>query len=112
MKIGKVDIRYDEQGNTKSARFVAEAETFESPELLNQISEIKGDNEQAVLQKSILVLSTWLTHMENKLSEIELADREQFEISGEVVKCEKTDDKLKSICVEYSLKKLADSVQG
>lgn len=110
MKIGKVDIQYNENGKAQFARFVADIEQFESPEILDQLSEIHGTSEEKILNNSVLILSAWFKRMEDKLSTIELSDREKFEIQGVVEKCEKEGEKLRSICVEYHLKELVEPV--
>lgn len=85
--IGVATLMYDKTGKVTAASF-APAALFDKIDL-NQLAQIKpdgsGDDEVSMTRNAELVLSSWFTRM----NEIELADRDQFKISTEVLSCER-----------------------
>lgn len=72
---------------------VVELDNITRGELLKQLSENK--DEVKVKLSADLVLATWF----NDILEIELADRDKYEVKSEVITCEKYDSGNVKLCV-------------
>lgn len=85
--IGQVTISYTETGVPSFAGFKPIMEIkLSGGELLEKLSEFQHDknSREHVEESASLVFATWF----NKMNEIELADREKFEIVARTIDCQ------------------------
>lgn len=101
--IGTTTIEYDESGTPTSTKFEPQLQVQLNDDLRQQLMSVKGTEGSArIKEQSELVLGAWFAGV----SEIELADREEFEVASEVVECEKYDGGGVRKCVmRFSLRK-------
>lgn len=87
--IGTTAIEYDERGCPTSVEFKPVLGVDLDEGLRRQLMEVAGDDgPMRIRTQSELVFAAWA----NRLSEIELADRERYEVAAELVACEKYDE--------------------
>lgn len=99
--IGQAIINYDIKGNMLDAVFVPHLPMHVDQALADKISEVvKGtDDEKTLKHNADMVLASWF----NQMTEIELADRNQYDIASTVVKCEKyANDMIKTCILDYN----------
>jgi len=108
-EIGVATITYDQRGKAirELTNFVPTLKISISEELDKQFAQIRSDKDELHLkQNSDLVLSIWFS----KMNEIELADRDKFEIESQVIKCERySNQTIKQCIIKYSLKEIMSS---
>lgn len=89
MEIGIVDIRYNAEGKVTDGTFTPTLRAAVDKKLINQLFSIEKPADEAALRaNSELILADWFT----RLNDIELADRELYEVKGEVLGCDKYPD--------------------
>lgn len=88
-EIGIVTVNYDSEGTVISATFKPTMEIEFDNDLLEQLRNTKSPTEpETVQQNAELALGAWFS----KVNEIELADRELYDLVTEVVYCDKHDN--------------------
>lgn len=83
--IGKAVIEYDTTGKIKSATFEPDVKIDLALTFGTQLQELDGPTPEALKESADRVLSAWFS----KMNEIELADRDHYEIASEIVSCDK-----------------------
>lgn len=99
-RIGIVEFDYDESGKLIETAFAAEPMRIKvADDLTAKFSEITASNSQDEIKaQAEKVLASWWSN----LNDMEIADRNKFEITSEVVGCDKyTDGKIKVCRVEF-----------
>jgi hypothetical protein len=88
-EIGIANIKYKQDGSVFSADFTPSKVNlgggFGPP---NQLLNIKQGTAEEIKNNAELVMASWYS----KMNEIELADRNQYEIKGEIIRCDKYPD--------------------
>lgn len=104
LEIGVAHLNFDENGKINTASFTPTLTAFLSGKDISDFFDIDcSEGEKALQDQATAVFSTWF----NKLSEIELADREQFGIASELSKCEKYGNgKIKNAEIKFIFKHL------
>jgi hypothetical protein len=83
-QIGIATITYDNTGMAMSATFEHSLKISSSDSVINSLKTIKQRDVPTMTENAETVMAEWFT----KMNEVELADRDQYKISGEVVECE------------------------
>lgn len=83
MDIGKTILKYDEAGILQEVLFTPLVETKITGEEVRRLFAIEGNTEPTIKDNAKMVFATWLSALTN----IELADTEQFELITETVNC-------------------------
>lgn len=105
LKIGIAEIVYSEDGKVLRAFFTP---TMRIGNVAEQLMKIRHGNAAQIRQDAEIVLSSWF----NKMNEIELADRSEYEISSEVLSCTQYPDGGTKRCkIEFTFKKLDNANQ-
>jgi hypothetical protein len=101
-QIGYAVIEYDLQGRATSARFEPTLQVSYDPNLERQLKAIRHPkDEETIRTNAQRVLGAWF----NKVTEVELADRETHEIVAENIRCEKYDNgAIKKCTLQFILK--------
>lgn len=99
-KIGTVTLAYDENGKITTAKFVPDMVVNLDPDLLYQL---KADNSTEALQSNAdLILGAWF----QRSNDVELADREQWEVGSTLVDCQKyPNGKVQKCVLDYHFKR-------
>lgn len=105
-EIGIATITYDNGGRVikELTNFVPTLKISITDELNKQFAQIRSEKDEINLKKnSDIVLATWFS----KMNEIELADRDKFEIKSEIIKCEKyANERIKQCVIRYTFKEI------
>ena len=102
-EIGVATILYSEDGKPLSSYFKPTVMFSADTKMLDQLSNVEGPDAESVKTNSELVMGAWFSN----LNDIELADREEFSVVGEVLQCDKYQSgKIKRCSVKFVLKKL------
>lgn len=89
-EIGISTIDYNEDGTVKNALFVPTLKIEQDNNLLKELGVAQSARDiTALKQNSELVFASWFRKWDKVISDIELSDREKFEVVSEVVECEK-----------------------
>ncbi len=109
-EIGVVRISYDKHGVVTEASFNPTMKINLEPKVLLQLSAIKGsEDHEAIHSNAAMVMATWF----NKMNEIELADRNKYEIVSELFHCEKySDGKVKECAIYFIFKEIKNQLQN
>lgn len=101
--IGTATINYNESGKVKTASFIAGAVNA-TPELINQLRSLNGaENEEIIKDNAGLLLGSFFSQISN----IELADRDQWEIITEIQSCSHySNGNVKTCAIKFLFKKL------
>ncbi len=94
-ELGIVVLTYDEDGNIKTAGFDPKIQVQVKSSKLKELFEIGSSNDLEVLQ---LRADTVFAMFIDKINQIELADREKFQVVSEVMLCEKYENGNIKIC--------------
>lgn len=85
-EIGIVTLVYKEDGSLEEAAFLPTITVHSNKELVDELMTIKCSEETKEVQsRAEAVLASWF----NMLTEIEIADRDQYTIKSDIKKCEK-----------------------
>lgn len=99
--IGTVRVEYNTQGTIESAVFNPQIKINlleDKGDLGRQMLSIKGNTQEVFKKNADLVLGAWFA----KMNEIELADRDRYEVASAIVECEKyLDGSVKTCALEY-----------
>ncbi len=95
-EIGIVTLYYNEDGSFKTADFIPTMQITVTSELMNELFNVETQKgEDVVKEQANNVFATWFQRM----NEIELADREKYEIATELAApCERYDNGVISKC--------------
>lgn len=103
-EIGIVTISYGKNGAVKEADFMPTMKVDLKPDVLAHLASGKSSTEDIVIKNSSLVVGAWF----NKINEIELADRDHFEVVGEKVTCDTfPDGKVKNCVIRFVYRELS-----
>lgn len=84
LEIGIATLRYDKTGEATHASFESTMLLDFDKDLLKQLERVPdSEDAEAIKQNADLVFAGYFS----KLNEIELADREQYEVISEIVNC-------------------------
>ena len=86
-EIGIVTVNYDKEGNIirEQSHFVPTIKTTVDDSIVEQLRNIKANDDSEILRHNAnLILAGFF----NQINEIELADRSEYVVDSEVVKCE------------------------
>ena len=106
------NLNYDENGNVLSTEFEPKLPLKVTSGLLNQLTAVKcSDDSEVIKSNADLVLASWF----NQIEDIELADRDKFQVTSEVVeaRCERYENgNIKSVYIYYNFENVgkADSI--
>lgn len=98
-KIGTVDLKYNEKGELESSKFIPEPFiiSVKKDQLYTEALN-KTDEVEKIKALADISFSSWF----NNISEIEISDREKFEIVSEVCICEKLNTNTVKFCrIDY-----------
>lgn len=103
VEIGKTVIEYGEDGKVKTAKFEPVITVTADDNLLAQFKAVDSNGDLETLKNNAeLVFAAWFS----QLSNIELADREQYGIVSEIVNCEYYEPgRIKSCCIKMIFRK-------
>ena len=105
-KIGKVTILYDKLGGVIATSFLPSETKFNATTLVEKLrlsTDGVNSNEDQLKSLSDATFAAWF----NSMNEIELADRDQYEVVGEKIECKRfPNGKIEKCIIEYSLQKL------
>lgn len=106
-EIGIATITYDSGGTVirELTNFVPTLKISITEELNRQFAKVKSEKDEINLKKnSDIVLATWFS----KMNEIELADRDKFQIKSEIIKCERyANQRIKQCVIRYTFEKIS-----
>lgn len=103
IRIGQAVILFNEEGKAVGSMFTPEGIKINNLAMFAEVGEVlapvEGNKGQENIRKAAeTVFAAWF----NKMNEIELADREKFEIVTEVLKCEEySPGKVKSCTIAF-----------
>lgn len=102
LEIGTVEIEYSEKGEVKAASFhPVPAILFDSPVTSQLMALNHPAGPHQLKNNSDLILAAWFT----KMNEIELADRDRYDINSEIVGCDKhPNGSIKKCTLKYTFK--------
>lgn len=104
LSIGIVKIEYDKEGKVIRANFYPSMNLEADDDLKNQLQTIKNSDQETVKSNASLVMAAWFS----KMTDIELADREKYEISTNIISCDKHwDGTIKMCVIEFEFKERA-----
>lgn len=105
LEIGTVQIEYRETGEVKSASFhPVPAIRFDSAVTRQLLTLDHPEGPHQLKNNSDLILAAWFT----KLNEIELADRERYDIDSEIIRCDKyPNGSIQTCTIKYTFKSRA-----
>lgn len=103
LEIGIATIEYSKGGEIASASFSPTMNFRADEELLSRLDFAPhASNEILLKEHADRVFSAWF----NKMNEIELADREEYEIVSEIVECLKFESQeIKKCVIKFTFKK-------
>lgn len=103
-KIGRATIEYNEVGKVIGASFTPTMNIILEPNVLMQMGKVKDVKDVDVIKSNAeLALASWFS----KNNEIELADRDHYEIASETVECETHQNgNVKKCVIEFVFKTL------
>lgn len=103
-EIGRATIQYDEQGNVTLAYFEPTMKIGLDANIATELKKLVDSTQiETVKENADTVMASWFA----KMNQIELSDREEYDIVSKVVKCEKWDSgKVKMCVIEYTFQKL------
>lgn len=105
-QIGVSTINYDESGNALSATFEPTIKIESDNSLISQLSNIKNKSANEIKSNAELVFSSWFRKLDDLITDIELSDREEYEVVSEVKECLKYgNDSIKKCVIEFSFNK-------
>lgn len=93
-KIGTVVMVYDEQGNPMTGSSFVPSITLNEGST-TELTNIKGATAEDIKVNADLVMANWF----NSISNIELADREEWQIVSEIARCEKYPSGSPYLCI-------------
>ena len=101
-KIGIATIEYDRVGSVTKGTFDPDKD-FGNVDI-KQLLSIKASKDVDVVKRNAeTVLASWFS----KINEVELADRDQYEVASEVLDCKKyVDGKVKKCSIQFYLKEV------
>lgn len=104
VEIGRVVLKYNEEGKVVETHFEPTMRIQADQTLLNQLETIKADKDDKIVKANAdLVFANWF----NKMNEIELADREKYEVASEITECKKDTKGLVRVCsIRYIFKEI------
>lgn len=104
VEIGIVNIHYNEDGDVLSAVFTPTMVVPFDKRVLMQLQSVKASKDDGLLKENAdMVLAAWFA----KMNEIELADRDDYEVASEILKCIKHQNGMAKECViKYSFQKI------
>lgn len=108
LEIGIVKMQYGEDGDVKSASFEPKIQVSVGGELLARLHSVNSPTNSDIIKSNAdMVLASFFS----KINEIELADREEYEVTSEVINCEKyPNDTVKTCEIKYLFKKIKTEV--
>lgn len=84
IEIGIVDIDYSSKGEVKNASFRPTLKVKADATLKKQLLNLQSSSDSAVIKSNAeLMFASWFS----KINEIELADRDEYEIHSDMVTC-------------------------
>jgi hypothetical protein len=96
IEIGKTVIKYNQDGTVRRASFIPQLKIEAPPDLKLKM---KHGSKEEIKDNADMVMAAWF----NKVNDIELSDRELYEIKSEIVKCELWEPgKVKTCIIKYS----------
>src|SRR5690242_12136542 len=85
-EIGFVTVAYNEIGKVTMSRFEPTIKVELTETQLGQLTILKGSDDQKTMEENAqFVFASWF----NSMNEIELADRDQYEIVTETIRCDR-----------------------
>lgn len=103
-EIGTVGITYDKQGTATKAEFNPTVGFNLDTNVIKQLASIKQQDPEILKQNAGFVMAAWFS----KLNDIELADRDKYEIATEIVSCDRySDGKIKMCRIRFTFKELS-----
>lgn len=103
LEIGQATIVYDTQGKATEASFSPTMKIDLDTGVLMQLTQLNGSNEKTLNDNAGLVLGSWFS----KIYDIEMSDRDHYQVVSETVKCDKySNGNIKSCLVKFIFKKL------
>lgn len=103
MIIGTATIEYDQNGKAVWSEFIPDMPLRSTESLSKQLATVKQGDEEAIKANASLIMAAWF----NQVTEIELADREEFKISEKIVDCVKFDTgEIKKCSIQFSLDRI------
>lgn len=95
LQIGIATVQYDEQGKVTHARFKPTLEITVSPLLKDMLKDITATTDkETTLHNAEAAFASWFS----KMTEIELADRDEYEIAVSNTTCHKHSNGIVSAC--------------
>ncbi len=97
MKVGKVELQFGQTGEIVKAAFTPDE--FSPVGITEDLIKIKcSDDTEAIKHNADLILAKWI----NNINNVELADREMFELSSKVAICDKYESGMaKNVVIDY-----------
>lgn len=107
--IGRSTVTFDENGEITEASFKPNVEIKADAPLLDTFRKLSGsDDPDSIKTQSEILMSKWFNATSEALDWLENADRDVYEITGEVVTCEKYNNgKVKTCIIQYTCKEIA-----
>jgi hypothetical protein len=104
LEIGTATIRYNEQGKPTTTGFISNMNLLFTPQLTAQLRSLDGKKDTEQLKKDAdLLLGAYF----NKIDEVWMANRDEYEIASEIVNCEKYDNgNTKTFSIKYIFREL------
>lgn len=84
-EIGTVHMHYDKFGLIQNADFIPAINFSLTEEIKSQLGLIQPGSQEVLTRNADMIMSGWFT----KVNDIELADREKFQLKRQVLACEK-----------------------
>lgn len=108
ISIGTVVMHYNTDGNVMGISFHPSINVSMTPELFEQFKTIKGTKDKDKLTENAnLVFGQWFS----QLNQIELADREKYQVLGQMKKCLVYDNGVVKSCeMEYFFEPIKDVI--
>lgn len=106
LEIGDAIINYREDGTVESASFVPKMKIEVGETVLKQLEAVNHSTVAAIVKTNAdLILGSFFS----KLSEIELGDRDHYEVSSKTILCEryKPSGNIKQCVIRYTYKESA-----
>ncbi len=102
-EIGRATIEYDINGRVLYADFQPTMKVEVPSEVLQKLSSVEA-NKEIIKENAATVFAHWFL----KTNEIELADRDKFEIVTEIVRCSKyfTNNNVKKCVVRFIFREI------
>lgn len=102
--IGTAKVSYNENGQVVEASFIPalKVDLSKTPQLGQQLLDIKCDTQENIQKNADLILGAWFVKMDDKINEIETADRERYQVASKIIECENyPNGKVKTCALEY-----------